>query len=87
MVPIILQNSQRINSLLIVYQEVSIYNKFVIEWNQFKKLCRYLTNGERIYFDSKLDKLFDIIKCKRQIQKCSNFGHDGCEFEAHGEKL
>ena len=86
MVPIILQSSQRINSLLIVYQEVSIY-KFVIEWNQFKKLCRYLTNGERIYFDSKLDKLFDIIKCKRQIQKCSNFGYDGCEFEAHGEKL
>ena len=35
----ILQSYQRINSLLIVKQEVSIYSKFVKEWNQYKTLC------------------------------------------------
>ena len=42
------------------------------------------TRGEkRIYFDSKFDKLFDIIKCKCDILECSAAGCDGCEFEAH----
>ena len=29
--------------------------------------------------------MFDIIKRKREIQKCSNFGYVGCESEAHDE--
>ena len=65
MAPLILQIYQRINSLLIAYQEDSIDNKFVKKWNQFKKLCRTSCKRrkEKIYFDSKLDKLFDIINC------------------------
>ena len=71
MVPIILQSYKRVNSLLTLYQYKSIYNKFTKEWNEFKKLCRTSSKRgkKRILFD-RLDKLFDIIKCKCDIQKC-----------------
>ena len=71
--------------MLTLYQHKSIYNKFIKEWNEFKKLCR--TSSKRgkkiILFDGRLDKLFDIFKCKCDIQKCFDAGCDGCEFEAH----
>ena len=38
---------------------------------------------EKDFIDTRLDKLFDIIKCKCDIQKCFDTGCDGCEFEAH----
>ena len=40
MVPIILQSYKRVNSLLTLYQYKSIYNNFIKEWNEFKKLCK-----------------------------------------------
>ena len=69
MIPIILQSSKRVNSLLTLYQYKSIYNRFIKEWNEFKKLCRTSSKKgkKRILFDSRLDKLFDIIKCKCDI--------------------
>ena len=85
MVPIILDSYQRVNSLLKLYQETSVYNKFIKEWNEFKQLCRTSNKSgkKRIYFESKVDKLFDVIKCKCDVLNCSAFGCDGCEFEAH----
>ena len=38
---------------------------------------------KRILFDCRLDKLFDIIKFKCDMQKCFDAEYDGCEFEAH----
>ena len=85
MVPIILQSYKRVNPLLALYQYKSVYNKFMKEWNEFKNLRRTSSKRgkKRILFDSRLDKLFDIIKCKCDIQKCFDAGCDGCEFEAH----
>ena len=85
MVPIILQSYKRVNSLLTLYQYKSIYNKFIKEWNEFKKLCKTSSKRgkKRILFDSRLDKLFDIIKCKCDIQKYFDAGCGGCEFEVH----
>lgn len=87
-VPIILQNCRRVNTLVTLFQDSSVYNKFTKEWNEFKHLSRTSNKRgkRRIYFDSKLDKLFDIIKCKCEIQECSEAGCDGCEFEAHVAK-
>ena len=84
MVPIILQSYKRVN-LLTLYQYKSIYNKFIKEWNEFKKSCRTSSKKgkKKILFDSRLDKLFDIIKCKCDIQKCFDAGYDGCKFQAH----
>ena len=93
--PAILQSYQKINLLLIFNsqlenQELTTIKNFqlttsLLKNGTFKKLCRTYSkrDKERIYFDSKLDKLFDIIKCKCEIQKCSNAGCDGCEFKAH----
>ena len=38
MVPIIFQSYKKVNILLLLYQEKSVYNKFVIEWNELKQL-------------------------------------------------
>ena len=71
MVPIIFQSYKRVNTLLPLHQEKSVYNKFVKEWNELKQLGRSSNKRgkKRIYFESKLDKLFDSIKCKYDIIK------------------
>ena len=52
MVPIILQSYKKVNSLLTLYQYKSIFNKFIKEWNEFKKLCRTLSKRgkKRIFY-------------------------------------
>ena len=62
-VPIIFQSYKRVNTLLPLYQEKSVYNKFVSEGNELKQFGRSSSKRgkKRIYFESKLDKLFNII--------------------------
>lgn len=71
------------NSTIPLVSEKYAVDKLVLEWKIAKDIRKLRTTKKRNMYTDKLDKLFDLTKCKCNILSCNENGCNGCLFKAH----
>ena len=75
-----------VNPLLPISLEKTAVERLLKEYEKARGLAKPGKENRAEYtkFNERLDKLFDICKCKCTIVECSEYDDcDGCEFESH----
>ena len=76
---------KRANSRIKLVSEKYAIDKLVREWNDAGKFSNKRKGKDLAisHFREKLDKLFDLAKCKCPIYECKENSCLGCEYQAH----
>lgn len=72
------------NTTIPLVSEKYALDKLVKEWNNAKQCSKETAKAALVsQFNERLDKLFDLCKCKCNIYECAEKSCDGCEHQAH----
>ena len=77
---------RKVNSNLPLISEKRAKQKLKKSYETYKNLIKGQASSSHprmISFQSKLDKIFDIISCKCDIQSCNAVSCEGCDKKAH----
>ena len=72
------------NARIHLVREKYAIDKMVQEWETAKDCTKWGAKTATVSkFKEKLDKLFDLCKCKCKIYECTEKSCVGCEYRAH----